>query len=776
MRLTLRTLLAYLDDLLEPAQAKEIGEKIAESSVASSLVSRIRDVMRRRRLTAPSLSGSGSGIDPNTVAEYLDNSLSPEAVADVEKVCLDSDVHLAEVAACHQILTLVLGEPVEITPEIRERMYALGIVAPTKAVEANGSTAAAVVAPGVIEPLKIGDSVSDILNQAEPADAPATRQVVAESVVAASAVPDYLRPTPVWKRALPYVVVAGLAAVWGATFLASPFFKPAPRGTPATPAVVNRRVVANPAAPGANGSVVADAEKPAPGATAGPAQFPPGEQPAATPATAGEPAAEVAAMPKVGARRVVGGTPPPDAPEDDAPADSAPPAVAVNKKPLSEPIDDGDMPAKPEVAAADAGRFAKKHTAVKAAGRPVPEEGAAEALPLTPALKAPVVNYTSIEGVMLHFNPKSERWFVMPRRSLLHPGDIVGVPEPFEQVLDIDEGRLEVSVQGGSVLALLPPTAQTACVIEINRGRVVFRTPPATAEPHEAALGLHIHGEVWQLQATAPNTVWGVAVAPREPVQFEQELGRAAYDGTIEVAAGVLRFTDSRQQEIVLRAPTMLLLTPDTRRPADDPAGIWQVVSLTVSSGWLEKQVVSKDMKNFGKQFEKQFDAKESVDLAIGGHVDDRRPHLSRLAVQCLGLVSAYPILVDTLQRTEHEEARREAIIALRQWLPAAPENRELLKTELARCFTPANAEIVYRLLWGYNEDAARNPATSRQLVDWLGHDDAAVRELAFYHIKRLTNKTFDYRATGGTAAMRQTSINRWLQHIKNGGLLPPKS
>ena len=37
MRLTLRTLLAYLDDILEPAQTKEIGNKLAESKFASDL-------------------------------------------------------------------------------------------------------------------------------------------------------------------------------------------------------------------------------------------------------------------------------------------------------------------------------------------------------------------------------------------------------------------------------------------------------------------------------------------------------------------------------------------------------------------------------------------------------------------------------------------------------------------------------------------------------------------------------------------------------------------
>jgi hypothetical protein len=124
VRLTLRTLLAYLDDTLEPAQARLIGQKVAESEVAQRLIERIKQVTRKRRLTAPPASGPGS-LDANSVAEYLDNVLPGEKLGEVEELLLNSDVHLAEAAACHQILTLFLGQPASVPPTATQRMYGL---------------------------------------------------------------------------------------------------------------------------------------------------------------------------------------------------------------------------------------------------------------------------------------------------------------------------------------------------------------------------------------------------------------------------------------------------------------------------------------------------------------------------------------------------------------------------------------------------------------------------------------------------------------------------
>jgi hypothetical protein len=199
MRLTLRTLLAYLDDALEPAETKEIGRKIQESPVAQVLVSRIKEVMRRRRLGAPDLEGPRMGIDPNIVAQYLDNTLPPDQVGEVEKVFLESDQQLAEVAACHQILTIALGEPVEISKHSRERLYVLGPVEAGEKLQ---------VSP---EPAYRGNGEE---TQKTPVTLPALPPAATPATTFEESLPEYLRPKPWTGKILAAAAIVVLVAVW----------------------------------------------------------------------------------------------------------------------------------------------------------------------------------------------------------------------------------------------------------------------------------------------------------------------------------------------------------------------------------------------------------------------------------------------------------------------------------------------------------------------------------------------------------------------------------
>lgn len=312
MRLTLRALLAYLDDVLEPAQAKEIGTRVSESPPAASTVARIKEVVRRRRIAAPELTGSGSAPDPNLVAEYLDNTLAPDAVPALEKLCLESDMHLAEVAASHQILTAVLGEPIEVPVSTRERMYALVSHAPP------------VTEPA---PAPILESTASSGTAGPAARYAHTTQLPSRTPIS----PDYLKPS-IGRKVLLGVAAVVLVGGWLTWVLRDQGL------LPAKPV----EVAANTAE-----SEPAGTEEPA-------ADEKPAEVAAAEPATLVEPAASDTALAKVDGPLL-----PPEMPNDLKPAEPMPevPApevaapAAVGLAPQPEPPAP-DVPATSEFPAA----------------------------------------------------------------------------------------------------------------------------------------------------------------------------------------------------------------------------------------------------------------------------------------------------------------------------------------------------------------------------------------------------------------------------------------
>ena len=116
MRLTVRTMLAWIDGVLTPSDQAALGEKVAASDVAGRLVERTKAAVQNPGLSAPAPIGRGLADDANTVAEFLDNVLDDERLAAFERVCVESDRHLAEAASCHGMLAEILREPGAIAP------------------------------------------------------------------------------------------------------------------------------------------------------------------------------------------------------------------------------------------------------------------------------------------------------------------------------------------------------------------------------------------------------------------------------------------------------------------------------------------------------------------------------------------------------------------------------------------------------------------------------------------------------------------------------------
>ncbi|MCS7167908.1 MAG: hypothetical protein NZ914_09805 [Gemmatales bacterium] len=121
--LPLKKVLAYLDDVLEPQELRELRERIEQDQELEQVIARIQRLLEDPR-TLGETAESDEAISAEQLAQYLEGSLSEEEAAELEQRCLASDALLAEVAACHQ---LVYGagtyRPATISPQTYQRMY-----------------------------------------------------------------------------------------------------------------------------------------------------------------------------------------------------------------------------------------------------------------------------------------------------------------------------------------------------------------------------------------------------------------------------------------------------------------------------------------------------------------------------------------------------------------------------------------------------------------------------------------------------------------------------
>lgn len=762
MRLTLRTLLAYLDDLLEPEQSREIGEKISESGYASALVDRIREVMRRRRLTAPDPRSPNSGLDTNAIAEYLDNTLDPEAVADVEKVCLDSDVHLAEVAASHQILTLVLGEPVDVPAKTRERMYALG--PDTKPEGSNGRLA--------VE----GDSSNGSDSSSSVPAKPASSDEGASEESFNSTIPDYLKPVPIWRRMAPIAVGVIVGGIWLALVYFDPtsplsFLSGSNNGSTVAQ-IDSQNALGN--EPGTADGVTSTAPENKAGTgqetvTGGNGQTPESQSGQET----------------VNSRRTPRSISELNGFDPDEPSDTSASTAVLDKpetlvagtapQPVAPALPEPTVPATGTTVAAattpaTSGSSVTAPSTIGPVTAPAPADGSTNSETIaTPSVPAPEVLYTSREGILARESDKG--WLAMPHRTVVRAGDRIASLEPYSALLEVSSLNLLIELQGGCVIEFLGATENEPLSLRLLTGRLSVQRQSSAENAEPVAVALQLLDEPCRLTLDSASALCGVELTPTAATSYEKSPGANRYTGNLFVVDGRVGFSDKLAGESMLTEPSWFPLTPEDRRAMADNDD--RPPLLTVPE-WLDPNSsrMSSTRRRYASRFQKEVDEELPLRDSIPSIVKSKIPGISELAVKTMDVTGMHDLLVQVMAEAEFLEAREAAITGLRRWLPAATENREILRAKLQQHFPADDVDTLYRLLWGYNQDDARNPATSSLLVGWLAHDNQVIRQLAFEHIYRLTGQRYDYRPIN-PPNQRKVAVDRWHSHLdRNNGAL----
>ena len=733
MRLTLRTLLAYLDDVLSPDATKVIGQKIQESPMAQLLVSRIREVMRRRRLKAPEVFGPEMGIDPNIIAQYLDNTLPAEEYADVERVLLSSDELLAETASCHQILTLLLGEPKEVSQASRERLYALGPVESSSQLAVDMDTDLEMKS-------RTPESISTRNQSMRNRNVEAKPMISGDGQI--TTVPDYLKREPLSKRLVPSLLVATLIVVCLVLFISSAkegfqqasneLKKKAARSNSEVPLADSKAPVARDMSPDDDEPIrVASKEKiPADG--------------------------ELTDQTSPTENKLPSGldpTPPSD--------DFDEPLPSLKKQPGKPKSDTNIGDAVP----APAPQLPVDESNVKS--KPIPSQPA-----IAPEILAElIVSYSSPEGAIVRRDPVSQHWFALPHRSDLKPGDRIANLEPFDGTLEFEKAGVRVVMVGETVAELLYPTPAAVQGIVVARGRIIFHSKPKN-ENENATIGIAIGEDLWRLELMSTDTICSLDVTVRESSQFEKLSDVRWYQASLCVVYGTAQWTNKTGKKWELHEFTEMNIVPERVSAAGSAP-----IAVASAPEWTDSAKRKlQPLRKYQTPFEKAIylDVDRPVEEPMVTIVtNEKNPKIAELAARCLSATDNYAAMVQTLAECDHEEARFAARDGLRQWLPTNPANGPNLKKALQTFYSDVDADAVYRMLWGYSRDDVKgSTVNSLQFTAWMSSPKQEIRELADFWVERLSGRPTEFKALG-TQAHRDSQIRRLEEQIhRNNGLI----
>ncbi len=719
MRLTLRTLLAYIDGILETENAEEIGKKIEDSEFATNLLHRIRDVMQRLRLAAPRLADRGPGLDANTVAEYLDNTLHDDRVPDFEKVCLDSDVHLAEVASCHQILTLVLGEAAEIDPAARQRMYQLPNLLAAEDPSGNGSDAAEVAA---------GDGGSG-----DRASTPRKRRK--------PIVPDYLREPRKRRSVLPVAVALMTAACIGGVALG--YFGYFERDGRLMCLLLGRpEEIADQTVPGSDHS--ASEQSP-------PDQGPPEEPANEFPAQPPEPPEEhqpvlVAPLPPESDNLP---TPPTTPPNHDTPPEPPPELLPEPLPELPEPLP--GLPPEPAPGGA-------LEPTLDVNPDPNPDLTPEPDSPQPPGSPGPqrMGALMSDQQVLLRYHAESTSWQRVPPQGILISEEPLVAPTGFRPKIALSAG-VTLQLLGSTRIELLAGGGHALAGVRIRYGRVLIM-PLAEAGTQ---LQLVIGDRTGVITFADAESIVALEVTHTRIPGTDPERVPVAVGANLYARTGQILWDEGAESEIVpVEAGACLAVGS---QPADGPRAVQELPKWLMLGplGDLDRRATSKVEQSL------QIGRSPGLVLMELADPNHRQEEVRRLAARCLGDMGRFDDMVAALNDSGNRlDWPKYYIEYLRNAVARSPDEAAEVRQAIERQYREEPAAW-YRMLWDYSAEDLEGGQDAK-LVEYLDHKVLAFRVLSFWNLKNITGYGLYYHPDQ-TAAKRQGPVRSWRIRLEAG-------
>lgn len=193
---------------------------------------------------------------------------------------------------------------------------------------------------------------------------------------------------------------------------------------------------------------------------------------------------------------------------------------------------------------------------------------------------------------------------------------------------------------------------------------------------------------------------------------------------------------------------------------------------------WTEDKALTAEGKQLQatlQKLEKQL-ADKPVERVLLDNLDAKDPAARELAVYSLGAINDVPHLVDSLAAGKQANVREAAISALRHWIGQGPGQDMRLYRFLVdqKMYSTNQAEIILQLLHSFEDSARERAETYETLIEYLRHENTAIRELSRWHLYRwvIAGRDIAYDALGSNTDLEK-AYKAWKVLIPDGKLPP---
>ena len=408
-----------------------------------------------------------------------------------------------------------------------------------------------------------------------------------------------------------------------------------------------------------------------------------------------------------------------------------------------------------------------------------------------PEPRVPVGKCASQVGTLLDRYPEGKAWDGVSPKSPVPSRDVLLALPGVRAVVDTEPAAVSLTLFGGMPQLSPSPVLGSQVVLHDSRaydldvtlreGRVLFAN---VRDKGPARIWIRLPGFAWTLTLAEPGTRVGMEVYGRWPLGVPFSKDPKPWDEPTKVVVLLMLKgranleTESHAYELSAPPGPAFMQWDSVAGEAAGPQRLkelpaWADPNVAVPA---EGKAIEEVVEMYQAQLKKPSTAGEALQALLDAAAKEkdkpRAAMMREFAVLGFGALDDAPRVAEALADVHSADVREAAVLALRMWIGAYPgrdlELYRLLQGKLG--YSERQAETVLDLL--HSPFDPEKPATYEALIRLLQHPKLAVRQLARWHLYRLTpvgkDIAYDPAASGEE---RDKAVKAWKELIPSGAL-----